>query len=166
MSEKRKVYIESSVISYFANRRSTNLIVAAYQEITYEWWETEINKFDCFISQFVIDEISQGDDNAAAARLKVIESFPIVELSDEVKELAYHYLSEINIPRKAQLDAFHIAASVVNGMDYILSWNFHHMANVFIKEKIRKLNMSLGYSTPEICTPEELIEEKGENNEK
>ncbi|HEX2956070.1 MAG TPA: hypothetical protein VHO70_04540 [Chitinispirillaceae bacterium] len=83
-----------------------------------------------------------------------------------MKELAYHYLSEIKIPRKAQLDAFHIAAAVVNGMDYILSWNFHHMANVFIKEKIRKLNVSFGYSTPEICTPEELIEEKDENNEK
>lgn len=39
--EKKKVYLESSVISYFANRRSRNLIVAAYQEITQEWWEKE-----------------------------------------------------------------------------------------------------------------------------
>jgi hypothetical protein len=166
MSDKRQVYIESSVISYFANRRSKNLIVAAYQEITYEWWESEINKYDCYISQFVIDEISQGDVNAANARLNVIEDFPLVELTDEVKDLAYHYLSKISIPRKSRLDAFHIAAAVVNGMDYILSWNFHHMANVFIKEKIRKINDTLGYATPEICTPEELIEGKGENDEK
>jgi hypothetical protein len=160
MSEKRKVYIESSVISYFANRRSKNLIVAAYQEITYEWWESEINNFDCFISQFVIDEISQGDKTAAEARLKVVENFPLVDLPDKVKDLAYHYLSKISFPRKSRLDAFHIAAAVVNGMDYILSWNFHHMANVFIKEKIRNINNTLVYTTPEICTPEELIEGK------
>ena len=160
MSEKRKEYIESSVISYFANRRSKNLIVAAYQEITYEWWESEINKYDCFIYQFVIDEISQGDEKAAESRLKTIENFPLIGLPNEVKDLAYHYLSEINIPRKSRLDAFHISAAVVNGMDYILSWNFHHMVNVFVKEKIRKINDTLGYKSPEICTPEELIEGK------
>jgi hypothetical protein len=69
---------------------------------------------DCFISQFAIDEIRQGDD-CAAVRLKVVEKFPLLALSDEVKELAYHYLAEINIPRKAHLDAFHIAAAVVHG---------------------------------------------------
>jgi len=67
------------------------------------------------------------------------------------------YLEQINIPRYSHLDAFHIAAAVVNGIDYILSWNFHHIANVFVKEKIRKINDSLGVLTPEICTPQELF---------
>ena len=63
------------------------------------------------------------------------------------------------------IDAFHIAASVANGMDFIVSWNFHHIANAFVKEKIRRINDSLGVVSPEICTPEELVENKENQNE-
>ncbi|MBD3316492.1 MAG: PIN domain-containing protein [Chitinivibrionales bacterium] len=158
--EKKKIYLESSVISYYANRRSRNLIVAAYQEITQEWWENELPKHDAFISQFVIDEIERGDTNQAENRMKAIADFPLVELTEQVLELAERYLSQLSIPRKSRIDAFHIAAAVVNGMDFIVSWNFHHIANVFVKEKIRKINDSLGVFTSEICTPEELVDEK------
>jgi len=138
------------------------LIVAAYQEITHEWWEKELNKYDIYVSQFVIDEICQGDVHAAKARLEAIKDFPILELPDQVRKIAKRYLERISIPRKSRIDAFHIAAAVVNGMDYILSWNFHHIANVFVKEKIRKINHSIGVITPEICTPEELFQEMEE----
>lgn len=164
--DKIKIYLESSVISYYANRRSRNLIVAAYQEITQEWWENELPKHDAYISQFVIEEIERGDTNQAANRMKAIADFPLVELSEQVLELAERYLAELSIPRKSRIDAFHIAAAVVNGMDFIVSWNFHHIANVFVKEKIRKINDSLGVLTPEICTPEELVDEKENQDEK
>jgi hypothetical protein len=163
--EKKKIYLESSVISYYANRRSHNFIVAAYQEITQEWWGNELPKYNAFISQFVIDEIERGDTNQAENRMKAIANFPLVELTDQVLELAERYLSKLSIPRKSRIDAFHIAASVVNGMDFIVSWNFHHIANVFVKEKIRKINDNLGIFTPEICTPEELIDEKENQDE-
>jgi len=158
--EKKKIYLESSVVSYYANRRSHNLIVAAYQEITQDWWENELPKHDAFISQFVIEEIEKGDAAQAAKRLNAVANLPLLELPDQVLELAERYLSELNIPRKSRIDAFHIAAAVVNGMDFIVSWNFHHIANVFVKEKIRRINDGIGVVTPEICTPEELVEEK------
>ncbi len=44
MAKKLKVYIESSVISYLTARPSRDIIVAAYQEITRKWWETELSK--------------------------------------------------------------------------------------------------------------------------
>jgi hypothetical protein len=81
-------------------------------------------------------------------------------------EIAERYLADISIPRKSRIDAFHIAVSVVNGMDFVVSWNFHHIANAFVKEKIRRINDSLGVVTPEISTPEELIQEEENNNEK
>jgi hypothetical protein len=159
---KLKVYLESSVISFYANRRSKNLIVAAYQEISVDWWENELHNYQPYVSQFVIEEISRGDSHAAQNRINAIKSFPLLDLSEEVYDLAKKYLEEIQIPRKAQLDAFHISAAVINGMDYILSWNFHHIANVFVKEKIRRINERLGVDTPIICTPEELIENIGD----
>ena len=162
---KKRVYIESSVISYYANRRSRNLIVAAHQEITREWWESELSKYDAFISQFVIEEISKGDPAPATMRMDAIAECAIIELSDDVAELARRYLAAANIPRKSHIDAFHIAVAVISGMDFLLSWNFHHIANAFIKEKIRRINDALSLVTPEICTPEELVEEVGDEDD-
>jgi hypothetical protein len=163
---KPKVYLESSVISFYANRRSKDLVVAAYQEISADWWENELHKYQPYVSQFVLEEISRGDSRAAQNRMDAIKTFPLLELPEEVFDLAQRYLKEIQIPRKAQLDAFHISAAVVNGMGYILSWNFHHIANVFVKQKIQRINESLGVETPIICTPEELIENEGDKHEK
>jgi hypothetical protein len=163
---KPKVYLESSVISFYANRRSKDLVVAAYQEISVDWWENELHKYQPYVSQFVVEEISRGDSRAAQNRMDAIKTFPLLELPEEVFDLAQRYLKEIQIPRKAQLDAFHISAAVVNGMGYILSWNFHHIANVFVKQKIQRINESLGVETPIICTPEELIENEGDKHEK
>jgi hypothetical protein len=158
---KPTVYIESSVISFYANRRSKDLIVAAYQKISADWWEKELHKYQPFVSQFVIEEISRGDFRAAKNRMDAIKDFPLLDLPDETFDLAKRYLKEVQIPRKSQLDAFHISAAVINRMDYILSWNFHHIANVFVKEKIKKINNEIGVETPVICTPEELIKNEG-----
>ena len=67
--EKQKVYIETSVISYFTAKPSRDLIVAGHQKITYDWWHKSKHKFDCYISEFVIDEINKGDPSAASKRL-------------------------------------------------------------------------------------------------
>jgi hypothetical protein len=163
---KPSVYIESTVISFYANRRSKDLIVAAYQKISVDWWEKELPTYQPYVSQFVIEEISRGDSRAAKNRMNAIKDFPLLDLPDEVFDLAKRYLKTVQIPRRSQLDAFHIAAAVVNRMDYILSWNFHHIANVFVKEKIQKINHEIGVDTPVICTPEELVKNEGDKNEK
>jgi hypothetical protein len=111
---KPKVYLESSVISFYANRRSKDLVVAAYQEISVDWWEKEFHKYQPYVSQFVVEEISRGDSHAAKSRVNAIKNFPLLDLPDEVFDLAKSYLKEVQIPRKSQLDAFHISAAVVN----------------------------------------------------
>ena len=73
---KPQVYLETSIISYLAGRRSKDLIVAAHQELTHEWWEMRKNKFTPFVSQLVIQEIQAGDKGAAQERLLLIEALP------------------------------------------------------------------------------------------
>ena len=154
---KKTVYIESSVVSYLTAKSSRDLVIAAYQQITREWWNSESTKYDCFVSDFVFDEISRGDSNAASERMKAIENFKKLSLNQTVLDLAKHYEKGLGIPEKSKLDLYHLAISVGNGMDYILSWNFKHIANAFIREKLFEINSALGLRTPTICTPEELI---------
>ena len=65
---KSKVYVETSVISYLTSRPSRDLIVAAHQEITRDWWETQRGAFDLYVSDAVRQEAAMGDAEAASQR--------------------------------------------------------------------------------------------------
>jgi len=154
---KPKIYLETSIISYLAGRRSKDLIVAAHQELTHEWWELRKNKFTPFVSQLVIQEIQAGDTSAARERLRLIEALPSLSLHEAARELASVFLQRKVIPRKAVEDALHIAVATCNGMDYLVTWNCKHIANAEIRTELSRLCMENGFEVPVICTPEELM---------
>jgi len=53
---KQKVYIETSVVSYLCSRPSHDLIVAAMQQTTQDWWERDRARYDCYVSERVLEE--------------------------------------------------------------------------------------------------------------
>jgi len=85
---KPKVYLETTIPSYLMARASRDLVTAAHQQITREWWDTRRQDFDLFISQLVIDEASAGDQEAATRRLELLEALPLLDPGDEAVELA------------------------------------------------------------------------------
>ncbi len=119
--EKKKVYIETSVISYLTAKPSRDLVIAGHQKITYDWWHKSKKKFDCFISQIVIEEIKLGDKNAASKRLEAVRGLPDLGYSSNIENLAIKYIDLFRIPDKAKLDAFHLAYSVLFKIDFLLS---------------------------------------------
>ncbi len=156
---KPKVYLETTIPTYLTAWSSRDLIKAAHQQITREWWENRA-KFDLYISQIVIRESSGGDKDAAARRLEVLEGIQILEISEEAKALARDLVEHVPLPEKASLDALHIAIAVVSGMDYLLTWNCTHIANATLRNKIESICRSRGYEPPVICTVEELLMEE------
>ncbi len=152
------VYIESTIISYLAAKPSRDLIVAAHQQITNEWWDTIKQQVECYISPFVIQEISAGDQEAAKRRLDLIEDLSILEVNKEIQNLAQKYFAALDIPEKSRLDAFHLALSVWHEIDYLLSWNCKHIVSGRIKKMLDKVNLELDLKIPILCTPEELME--------
>lgn len=155
---KSKVYLETTIISYLTAFPSRDIVHAAHQQITREWWERR-DRFDLFLSQAVLEEAGRGDAEAAARRLAVLKGVPVLAVGAEVAALAERFLRMRAIPAKAAVDAVHIAAAVVNGMDYLLTWNLAHLANAAVRGKIENTCRALGLEPPIICTPEELMEE-------
>jgi predicted nucleic acid-binding protein len=155
----KKVYIETSIFSYLAAKRSANLVAAAWQNITFEWWEIRRHCFECFISQLVMREAMRGDPAAAALRFAFIENVPQLEITNDTVRLAEKILRAHVLPKKATDDALHIAIAAIHGMDYLLTWNCRHINNAEIKPGIRDFIFSKGLRCPEICTPEELTGE-------
>ena len=91
-------------------------------------------------------------------RLAAIAKFPMLDIEDEARLLAEKILAKKGIPIEYPEDALHIAIAAVNGIEVIITWNFAHLNNPFTRKKVRKIVEVEGYSCPEICSPEELLE--------
>lgn len=151
--------METSVLSYLTARSSRDLVAAARQRITAEWWERHAGRFALHVSEIVIREASMGDSAAAAARLAAISGAPVLAASVRAERLASDLLAERALPAKALDDAAHIAVATVHGMDFLLTWNFRHIANAERREAVVGVCRAAGYVPPVICTPEELGED-------
>lgn len=151
------VYIETSILGYLTARPSRDIVVAANIEVTREWWETRRDVFQLYSSQAVVNETSQGDAAIAAQRLAILDNFSLLNLNQSVLDLAEQFLGRSNLPTKADVDAVHIAAATVHGMDYLLTWNCKHIANAQIQGKLAEISLNFGYELPILCTPYELL---------
>ncbi len=152
----QSVYIETSVISYYTARPSRDIVSAARQTITQEWWDERRREFDLYVSALVIEEAKIGDPEAAIKRMNLISGLNILDITVNAEELANHLVDLKLVPKSSMDDAFHIALATVNGIDFLLTWNFRHINNVEIKNRIKTAIEAVGYECPTICSPEEL----------
>jgi len=152
------VYLETSIIGYLTSRPSRDLITAANQQMTREWWDDHRQGFEVFVSQFVLDECGAGDTEAAQERMAVLSGVVELDATDDVQRLAEALLERVPLPDKAGVDALHIAVATVHGIEYLLTWNCTHIANAAMRPRIEAICRSLGYEPPTICTPQELME--------
>lgn len=159
MNTTPRVYLETTIASYLTAWPSRDLVMAANQAVTREWWASRAEAFELFVSQTVIKEASAGDPHAAQRRLEFLEPFPRLDITEEVENLAVKLIAEVPLPLKAQADALHIAVSAVNGMDYLLTWNCTHIANATLRSRIEAVCRSAGYEPPVVCTPQEMLEQ-------
>lgn len=155
---KAKVYLETTIVSYLSARASRDLITAAHQQITQDWWDNHRSGFDLFVSQLVIEEATSGDEQAVHRRLQLLEELDLLQLDEEAVHLARTLIEQGTLPDKAMGDALHIAIATVRGMDYLLTWNLKHLANAAMRNAITVTCRESGYEPPVICTPEELLE--------
>jgi hypothetical protein len=154
---KPRVYLETTIPSYLTAWPSRDLIMAARQQITREWWDARRDDFELFSSELVVDEASAGDSDAATRRLEALANIAIPDSTSDAGVLADKLLNEIPLPPKAAADSLHIAIAATNGMEYLLTWNCTHIANAEFRDSIERICRESGFEPPIICTPEELL---------
>ena len=157
---KPVAYIETSVVSYLTARPSRDVVVAAYQQVTREWWRNAADRFDLVASDLVVSEAGLGDPDAARARLAVLESMTLLEATGEAADLTLALIASEAVPRTAADDAAHIAIAVTNAVGFLVTWNFRHIANAALRSRIERVCRHAGYRPPVICTPNELMEQE------
>jgi predicted nucleic acid-binding protein len=150
-----RVYLETTILSYLTAWPSRDLVRAAHQQLTREWWERR-QGYELFVSQLVVRERQAGDPQAAAARLEALAGLPLLEQSEQVEMLARELIDRVPMPERAAADALHIATATAHGMDYLLTWNCTHIANATLRGRIETVCRNAEFEPPAICTPEEL----------
>jgi len=156
----QRVYIETTFVSYLTARPSRDLVMAAHQQITHEWWDARRAGYELCISQLVLDEAGEGDAQAAQERLLVLRPMLVLETTTDALELAKELLQAGALPEKAADDALHVAIAAAKAVPYLLTWNCRHLANAVMRPVIETVCKAKGFKAPIICTPEELPESK------
>lgn len=155
------VYLDTSVINFlFADD------APVLKEATIDFFNNFVLKgfYAAYISEFVLQEILQTNNLAKREKLmKVIEDYDLqlLEVDDYkgIDDLADLYISQGVIPEKKRFDALHVACSVIHHIDYLVSWNYKHLANVNRERKITAVNLSNNYlHALRIITPLELLD--------
>ena len=154
---KPTLYLDSSVPSYWLLPDRDDAIVQARHLLTRKWWTEERSRFEVFISQIVLDELAGGTHDRATERLELVKVFPLLDVDEEVERAARYYADNMAMPTRNLRDALHLAIASVHDVEYLLTWNYAHLANASKRTHIETLNRRLHLSSPVICSPEELM---------
>ena len=157
---RTRIYIDTSVIGgYFDNE---------FEEVTKELFIRIRNKdFNVFISEISINELIPAPQQVK----DLFEEIPgdclfQLEFTEEVIEVADHYIKENILNRRSLNDAYHIAHTTVNRIDVLVSWNFKHIVNLDKIRLFNAVNLKLGYPVIDIRTPKELLKYEDKENKK
>jgi len=155
------VYVETTIVSYLTSRPNRDIIVAANQELTRQWWEEEREHFELFISPLVFEEAANGDPLAVEKRVKVLQQIQMLERDPTaIGPLTEKIHEALKMPLKARADAIHLAYAIHYRLDYLLSWHCTHLANAITCRRLADFCQSETLWLPIICTPAEMVEQK------
>jgi predicted nucleic acid-binding protein len=155
---KPTVYLDNTVVSYLTGRLGRDAIANGRKILTQEWWPAALEKYELVISDFVEQEAGSGDVAAAALRLAAIADLMSVDTEDPaVEQLAQALISASAMPNKARYDALHVAAAAVNGIKYLVTWNYTHLANPELLDLVEATCKAAGFTPPRIVTPDQLM---------
>lgn len=155
---KPKLYVETTIVGYLTKRASRDVVTAANQKITRQWWEKRRGAFELYCSEVVVEEAGAGNKEQANERLSHLAGMPVLLWSPEARDLAKVLVKRKALPLKASDDAGHLAIAAVAGMSYLLTWNYRHLVNASLRKLMEQVCEKAGYRCPLVCTPAELLE--------
>ena len=111
-------------------------------------------------------ELQRGNYPQKEKVVRLVKDISILPIVPEIEVIVREYLKNYLMPKFDMGDAFHLAYASFYKIDYLLTWNCNHLANVNKKEHIGVINRKLKLFVPEIITPLQLFKETGDENER
>ena len=160
MSDRPKIYLETSVISYLVARPSPDPEKTGMWRYAMRFMDEYAQGYDIVVSDIVAKEAGRGNPDEAARRLEKVREFRMLQYDAALaRSLSAQLRERHQLFEKAVEDSMHIAACAVAGVDFLLTWNCRHMANPIALQKTIRIVTECGYECPVIVTPRELVTE-------
>ena len=153
---RKSVYVETTVPSAYVSRRQDARSLYRRQ-ITRQWWSEQRRNFDVLTSQEVFRELNAFDFPGRSEAVEMLRSVSLLEITEDVVAISEVYVHEKLMPGPVgRGDGLHLAVAAFHGIDFLVTWNIRHMANLNKAEHMVVLNRRLALLTPVILTPEML----------
>ncbi len=154
---KKRVYIETSIPSFYYENR-TDAAAVARREWTRQWWNNYRHTYELVSSQAVLDELNDGDYPEFKRKncIALLNDLNFLPIETEIATIVQTYLQHKLMPHDTSGDALHLAIASYHKCDILLSWNCKNLANANKFNHIRYVNNLLSLYVPILTTPLEL----------
>lgn len=153
---KSRVYVETTIPSFYHEARTTPDIVAR-RDWTRRWWAGAAEHHELVTSEAVLDELGDGPSERQAAWLALVHDLPLLTIDAAIVEVVESYIRHRLMPAAPGGDALHLALASYHKCDFLVTWNCRHLANANKFGHIRRVNTMLGLFVPALVTPLELL---------
>ena len=152
---KPTIYLDTTIFSaYCYNPKSA--IAVVLRSKTRQWWDEERNHFDLYASSIVLQELTDGVYPWQDASVRMAKRLPWLFVNREAEELAATLTISGVIPESKPGDAMQMAIAALYSIDYLLTWNYSHLANPTAQHKMEEVLAKLGYRPPLMVSPDTI----------
>ena len=151
------IYVETSIPSFYHETRP-EAEHQARRQWTREWWKVARRLDELVTSLALIEELEEAPEPKRTKCIGLLEPLPLLQSSPEVDECVAVYVKHKLMHADATGDARHLALATFHGCGVLATWNCRHIANPNKRGYTERVNAMLGFETPLLVTPVELLE--------
>lgn len=153
--KKPSVYLDTNILSSYWYDGGDVLAISRRNQ-TRDWWETERKHFEVWASVVTESELSAGEYSKQVNCVRMVRRLKFLPIPAEARDLANRLMELGVIPDNKSGDAYQMALCTVHRIDYLLTWNYAHLANPLAQERLNVICKKLDFAAPLLVTPESM----------
>jgi hypothetical protein len=153
--KKPALYLETSTISAFWYE-GADVAMLARRLRTREWWDLERRHFDLWASGFVESELRAGTFPRQPDCLKMVRRLRYLTVTAAFRDLLEEIVRLRLVPPSKSADAAHLAIAAIHEIDFLLTWNYAHIANPLLQRRLEELCDEWNLVAPLMVSPESI----------
>jgi hypothetical protein len=155
MATKPTLYLDTNIVSML-HYRGAHAMARVQHQLTVDWWKYERGHFQLVASQWTEDELSDGYYSGQSAALAAVRRLRYLPRTADVLRCATCLTDAGVVPKTKLGDAIQLAFATIHRIDYLLTWNFAHLANVQVQHNMDALNRRQGWWSPLLVSPQTI----------
>ncbi len=153
--KKPTIYLDTNIVSAL-HYDGTDINGLARRMATRDWWDSERQWFELFGSIVTEQELAEGVYGNQPECVRFVRRLKYVPITTEVRGLAAVFLKDKLVPPNKPGDAAQLAMAVGHRLDYLLTWNYAHLANPATQTRGEAIVARLGYRMPWLVSPDSI----------